>query len=313
MDIDLLSKMVRELILDNDKVTLPGVGAFVAEIYPSSFSDRGYTINPPYRRLSFRQKAEEDRLLAGLYAASNSISVDDAEKILRDFLSEMKRILFIRKVIVFPGLGRLRATKENNIFFVSDENPDIFPEGIGLEPVSLKSHQESASAIAAAVTSLKKDFEEDNSGSNAEKVPAADTADTADTAGTEMESGQEESQEPQPVLQPEKEAPQESEPETERQPTQEQVRKPVQESEQHTAKDQDDHKQQPDGKVAGVTVNSSSSHSGKWTVAGIIILVLLILLLLAAILFFIAANFFPDLLDHVLYNREELEIINYWK
>jgi len=67
------------------------------------------------------------------------------------------------------------------------------------------------------------------------------------------------------------------------------------------------------GKVAGVTVNSSSAHSGKWTVTGIIILVLLILLLLAAILFFIAANFFPDLLDHVLYNREELEIINYWK
>ena len=45
MDIDLLSKMVKELILDNDEVSLPGVGSFVAELVPSSFSDKGYTIN----------------------------------------------------------------------------------------------------------------------------------------------------------------------------------------------------------------------------------------------------------------------------
>jgi hypothetical protein len=53
MDIDLLAKMVRETILDHDAVTLPGIGSFMAEIVPSSFSDKGYTINPPYRRLVF--------------------------------------------------------------------------------------------------------------------------------------------------------------------------------------------------------------------------------------------------------------------
>ena len=46
MDIDLLAKMVKEAILDHDVVTLPGVGCFVAELVPSSFSDKGYTINP---------------------------------------------------------------------------------------------------------------------------------------------------------------------------------------------------------------------------------------------------------------------------
>ena len=56
MDIDLLSKMVKELILDKDEVELPGVGTFVAETVPATFSDKGYTINPPYRKLSFRQR-----------------------------------------------------------------------------------------------------------------------------------------------------------------------------------------------------------------------------------------------------------------
>ena len=42
MDIDFLAKMVKELLLDNDKVALPGLGSFVAEMAPSVFSDRGY-------------------------------------------------------------------------------------------------------------------------------------------------------------------------------------------------------------------------------------------------------------------------------
>ena len=106
MDIDLLSKMVKELILDNDKVCLPGMGCFVAEVVPSVFSDRGYTINPPYRRLSFRTNAPEDSLLADFYAKANGIESSVAEQILRDFISELKNILTVRKNVVFPGLGR---------------------------------------------------------------------------------------------------------------------------------------------------------------------------------------------------------------
>ena len=37
MDIDLLSKMIKELILENDRVVLPGLGCFVAEMVPSTF------------------------------------------------------------------------------------------------------------------------------------------------------------------------------------------------------------------------------------------------------------------------------------
>ena len=73
MDIDLLSKMVKELILDNDRVALPGLGSFVAEVVPSTFSDKGYTINPPYRRLYFRSKPDEGRELAGFYASTNKV------------------------------------------------------------------------------------------------------------------------------------------------------------------------------------------------------------------------------------------------
>ena len=119
MNIDLLSKMVGELILDNDEVALPGVGTFVAEIMPSTFSDKGYTINPPYRRLSFRQRESTDNRLVELYARSNDVDPEAAASIMGSFLKELKETLKVRKTIVFPGLGRLRATRENNFFFTT--------------------------------------------------------------------------------------------------------------------------------------------------------------------------------------------------
>lgn len=156
MDIDLLSKMVKELILDNDEVSLPGVGSFVAELVPSSFSDKGYTINPPYKRLSFRKKTDaSDNVLIDFYAKSNNVDKETASKIVIDFLSEMQKVLELRKSIVFPGLGKLRATKENIFFFVADEDLDIYPEGFGLEPISLKTHEETPAEVSATIAALQ--------------------------------------------------------------------------------------------------------------------------------------------------------------
>jgi nucleoid DNA-binding protein len=155
MDIDLLSKMVKELILDKDRVVLPGLGSFVAEIVPSTFSDKGYTINPPYRRLFFRSRPDEGDELISFYASYNNVEREIADRIIRDFVKELKSVLHEKKTVVFPGLGRLRATKENNVFFVADETLDIYPEGFGLEPISLKTHQETAEEVTAAVEGLR--------------------------------------------------------------------------------------------------------------------------------------------------------------
>ena len=154
MDIDLLAKMVKETILDNDSVTLPGVGSFVAELMPAVFSDKGYTINPPYRRLSFLPREGDDSFLVDIYASANGISRDDSLRILVDYLQEMKEVLKVRKTIILPGLGRLRATRENNFFFVADEDLDIYPSGLGLEPISLKTHVETREEVHSAVASL---------------------------------------------------------------------------------------------------------------------------------------------------------------
>lgn len=140
MDVEFLTRMVGDLILDNDTLGLPGLGSFVVEQMPASFSDKGYTINPPYRRLTLVSKESQDGLLAALYARDNSITIEEAESMLSEFLGELAARLREEKSVELPGLGRLRATRENHFFFVPDEDLDISPDCCGLDAVSLKTH-----------------------------------------------------------------------------------------------------------------------------------------------------------------------------
>lgn len=203
MDIDLLSKIVKELILDNDEVALPGIGSFIAEIVPSVFSDKGYTINPPYRRLSFRQKGSGDEnMVIDFYARCNNIDTPTASRIIREFLEEMRHVLETKKSIVFPGLGKLRATKENYFFFVADEDLDIYPEGFGLEPISLKTHEETPAEVSATMAALRsilnpeEEIEEANKPAetaettNAEEATTAPAEVNAEVAETDQEKNE---------------------------------------------------------------------------------------------------------------------------
>lgn len=282
MDIDLLSKMVKELILVNDRVTLPGVGAFVAEMVPASFTDRGYTINPPYRRLVFRQgvSQEKDHLLADMYASANNIDREMAEKLLREFLKGMVEELRKRKMLVFTGLGRLRATRENNFFFICDENLDIFPEGMGLEAVSLKSHSKPKELDFSEVDAVV------NSPAESPAEPAAESP-AEPAAEPSAESPAEPAAEfpAEPSAEPAADSPAESpaEPrwwlgETE----------PEEEDEQH-----------------------ASIWKKGWFVAVFGICCLLLLAALAFALFLLLARTQPELIDSLLYTEEELEILNH--
>lgn len=246
MDIDLLSKMVKELILDNDEVSLPGVGSFVAELVPSSFSDKGYTINPPYKRLSFRKKADaSDNVLIDFYAKSNNVDKETASKIVIDFLSEMQKVLELRKSIVFPGLGKLRATKENIFFFVADEDLDIYPEGFGLEPISLKTHEETPAEVSATIAALQDilnpEETESQSGSGEPSEPVSGPEDAPEViGGGQPESSLEAEAESGNELQPEQQATAEEsdhQPENESQHDEESEQETVQHGETSSSED----------------------------------------------------------------------------
>ena len=340
MDIDLLSKMVKELILDSDRVVLPGLGCFVAEIVPSTFSDKGYTINPPYRRLSFRSKPTEGDALAQLYAISNNIDVKMADRIIRDFLQELKSVLHTKKTVVFPALGRLRATKENNLFFVADEYLDIFPAGFGLEPVSLKNHQETKEEVAAAVKGLASIL---TSVENVEPEPVVEPipepeqipepepepiiepiSEPEQIPEPEPEPVVEPMPEPDPIPEPEPEPVVETIPapepihnpdpyiEPEPIPEPEPVIEPIPEIEPDPEPLIEPHPEdfrQP-AQPTDLTLKKTIRRN-RWRKAAIITGSILAAAVVLLALFVVLADLAPDFIDKLLYSAEELEILNY--
>ena len=141
MNIDTLARLVKDAVMQHDSVTLPGLGCFVAELVPASFTDKGYTITPPYRRLYFIPRQGGDSILADALAKETGTSPEAAIRTLVEFVTEMRQVLISRKTIVFPGLGRMRTTTEGHIFFVAEQDLDLYPGGWGLDPVSLRTHR----------------------------------------------------------------------------------------------------------------------------------------------------------------------------
>lgn|GEM_PF-534484 len=152
MDIELFSSLVRKLIIESDEVFVPGLGTFSATLVPASFSDRGYTINPPYRKLDFVPSGNEasngGEVPAIVRRISSARKIAEAQAVaeLTECVEAISARLEAERLAELPGLGKLRLTKEGEIFFVAAEDLNIYPEGFGLEPVSLKNKEAQESA-----------------------------------------------------------------------------------------------------------------------------------------------------------------------
>ena len=140
MDVGVFSRCIKDLIVDHDKVDVPGFGIFYAENMPASFSDLRTIINPPYRRMYFA-KADvgraEGSLLFNHISKELGVTAEQAEVELSWCLGRLRSELDGNRACILPGLGRMKATSQHDYFFVPDDDLDICPEAFGLKPVCL--------------------------------------------------------------------------------------------------------------------------------------------------------------------------------
>ena len=317
MDISLFSRTIKELILENDRVGVPRIGHFLAELMPATFSDCRTMINPPYRRMSFRKDgvtvAERDIFLNKMEEVSGLPSAQVAEEydmFIRAFISDLES----EKSVDLPSLGRMHATSCNEYFFVADEDLDIYPDGIGFEPVSVKapdpdfvpvapteseSTPESESEPAPEITSEPEpesiSEQEPESESiteqelESEPTPAEEPAAEFDTE-TKQESGTETQAELEPA----------PEPQTESEPVEVAVIDP------ETIEDNEFIEEPEADAEPELIYEPSKKRVGLRVVVAIIALVIVVALL---IFYFGDSEWLSPILDKLLYTKEELRIL----
>lgn len=282
----MLSKMLLRLLQDHDSVSLPGLGAFVVKQEPAWFSDKGYTINPPAKRLSFVASEEDDGLLVDYYAASNGIERAVAEDYIRRFACEMLEVLKRKKTLALEGLGRLRATRENAVFFVADPDLNLESESIPLRSVSLKSLvNEESVEISVPLRRPEPAVE-------TAPEPAVET----ETVAEETETVPEETD----AVAEEKEAVAEAPEVVEEEPAVKEESAAVEE--------------EPAAEVETVSEEQGGQRKGRKKISKawyIIPIVLVCLALVSLAVFLVLCDVAPDFVDSLLYTPEELKIINY--
>lgn len=140
MTLELFSSLLEEFISKNDTLSVTGLGVFKASIQAASISDNGFTINPPYRKLEFKalQSPEEGTAFERLLAAKYKIGIEEARKETEEVCSLILGSLQEEQVVELPNFGKFRRLDNGEVFFIMDMDADIYPEGFGLERVSLK-------------------------------------------------------------------------------------------------------------------------------------------------------------------------------
>lgn len=260
MTTDLLSSLIEELILTSDQVCLPGLGCFRAQLVPASISDRGYTINPPYRKLSFSEELpeQEDNSLAQLYSQKYSVEYARACREVESVTDEIRAELSHSRSLCLKNLGKLRSTDSGKIFFVADIDLDIYPEGFGLQSVSMKNLEFSFAGRQQESPRQQEEFKQNGD-------------------------------EPRILVHPV--SVEQSAPAANKQAT------PATDNEQTTP---------VTNEQSTPAANKQKGHKG----LKVLLYTILVLLLLTVAAFFIAREYFPEILDKLLYSAEELELLN---
>jgi len=288
MDARLFSRIVKELLSRGEDVVLDGFGIFYVEEEPAYFSDKGYTLNPPYRKVCFRNGDIRDDALAKLYAESNGIELPRAKRLIGEYVDTLKEEVFAQKTVVLPDFGRLKVLSKDRVFFIPDSDLAIFPEYDLLEPISLKS----LGNFSEASTLPEKPITPEEPETPEEPITPEGPETSEEPITPEEPETPEEPTLPEETITPE-------EPITPEGP--EPPEDPIT-PEEPILSEASDTSEGPDTPEAPHRKKKTSG----WAVFLIIILVL-------AILFFgglaVLGRYFPELIDPYLYSAEELELL----
>ncbi|HSO86381.1 MAG TPA: SPOR domain-containing protein [Draconibacterium sp.] len=132
-----LAKYIHDLLLENETVIIPGLGAFISTYKPAEIS--GNEIKPPSKEISFSQQIRNnDGLLVAAIARKAKISQPNALKRIERARENILYQLDNGENVVVENLGILFYNEKNEIQFTSFQEDNLLLDSFGLEPISME-------------------------------------------------------------------------------------------------------------------------------------------------------------------------------
>ncbi|MFN8301644.1 MAG: hypothetical protein U0U46_04060 [Saprospiraceae bacterium] len=134
MQVDIAAHIERLLFL-HDTLVIPGFGGFTATRSPASADYSGGTVTPPTKTLSFNENLTvDDGILVNDIAQVHQLSLDEARRVVQDFVERTQALLNQREIVNLTGVGRLYKNYVQKIQFLPDA-ANFSADAYGLPPL----------------------------------------------------------------------------------------------------------------------------------------------------------------------------------
>jgi nucleoid DNA-binding protein len=130
---------IKELILKNECVILPGFGGFISRYRPANIDSEKKILTPPSKEIEFRKDLKKDNgLLANYIAKKKKIFVTRARRLIEDYVNEINAKLDKGEKVLIKGIGTLvKDLRNQDIKFLSLRDENYLIDSYGLMDLEL--------------------------------------------------------------------------------------------------------------------------------------------------------------------------------
>ncbi|MDE7459239.1 MAG: SPOR domain-containing protein [Muribaculaceae bacterium] len=130
---------IEYLLVANDCVVIPGLGAVIAHTLPARYDSSRHTFIPPSRVFSFNASLDHnDGLLVSSVARSKSITFEAARAMVAGEVESMKRLIASVGSISFGLVGCLKMAADGSISFEPGKSSALSPMTMWLPQLQLR-------------------------------------------------------------------------------------------------------------------------------------------------------------------------------
>lgn len=130
-----INQYIKELLILNDCVIIPGFGGFVANYKPASYENDQFF--PPAKEIAFNNKlVSNDGLLINYISLAEGINYLEAKQKLDAFVDEATLNLERNRNVYFDGIGYLHFDSRENLRFEPQLTQNLLVESYGLQNFS---------------------------------------------------------------------------------------------------------------------------------------------------------------------------------
>src|SRR5574344_460218 len=152
MDLNLVSQILKKIILERGKVSLPMMGSLEAEDVPAGFAQGGSIITPPSKKIVFNSfDVTNDGLLENEYAVATGETLDESKKDVAEFINSVKTSLIDESNFLIPGLGKIVFGEDFKYSFDEEESLNLSPDSFGLGSFEVEKNTDNAAESAPEI------------------------------------------------------------------------------------------------------------------------------------------------------------------